>query len=147
MQYQEGEWHLQQRVRSVENQNEEYVKEVRKPITAWFTMHKFQTVARKLEDFQPCCTKYEQKNPRLSRIPTCIIKSKEGKLVKVLSGTTYKTITFEENVDVEKIKRNMSDVELNKDLIKEFEIFLNNPPKFNLIMQELEKSNKIVTTS
>ena len=37
----------------------------------------------------------------------------------------------------------LDNIELNKILIKEFEIFLNNPLKFNLIMQELEKEIKL----
>ena len=41
----------------------------------------------------------------------------------------------------------LDNIELNKILIKEFEIFLNNPLKFNLIMQELEKGNKIASIS
>ena len=103
-------------------------------------MHKFQTIARQLEDFQPCCTRFQRENPRLSRIPTCIIKSNEGKLAKVLSGTTFKSISFEENVNVEKIKSDLSDEELNDILMSEFNICLNVQLNFNFIMKRVENN-------
>lgn len=138
MQYLEGEWLLQHRVRSLEKHNDMEVKEVRQPNTAWYIMHKFQTIARQLQDFQPCCSRFERENPRLSRIPTCIIKSNEGKIAKVLSGTTFKSISFEENVDVEKSQHDLSDEELNNILLSEFNICLSEPLKFNFIMKKLE---------
>ena len=138
MQYLEGEWLLQHRVRSLEKHNDTEVKEVRQTNTSWYIMHKFQTIARQLQDFQPCCSRFERENPRLSRIPTCIIKSNEGKIAKVLSGTTFKSISFEENVDVEKSQHDLSDEELNNILLSEFNICLSEPLKFNSIMKKLE---------
>ena len=108
----------------------------------WYTMHKFQTtLIRRLEEFQPCCSKYEMENPRLSRVPVCIIKCEEGRVVKVISGTTFTTISSKENVDIKTIRLNMDDIGLNKILFSDFEIFLKKPLKFNFIMQEfgLEK--------
>lgn len=138
LQHQGGDWLLQHRTRSTETQNDTEVKEVRRDTTTWYVMHKFQTVSRQLEDFQSCCTKYERENPRLSKVPTCITKSEGGTMAKVLSGTTFKTIKFEDNIDVEKPLHDLSDIDLNNVLITEFEIVLNVPLKFNSIMKELQ---------
>ena len=137
LQYQKGEWFLEHKTRSIEKENDTKLKEALKLNNSWYIMHKFQTIARDLQDFQPCCSKFERENPRLSKIPTCIIKSENGKMAKVISGTTFKTISFQENVDVETLSINMSDVELNRILIAEFEISLDTPINFNSIMQDL----------
>ena len=103
-------------------------------------MHKFQTILRRrLEEFQPCCTKYEMENPRLSRVPVCIIKCEEGSVIKIISGTTFTTITSKEDVDYKTIILNMDDIGLNKILFSDFEIFLSRPLKFNFLMQEFAK--------
>ena len=137
LQYQGGDWLLQHRTRSTVTHNDTEVKEVRRDTTTWYVMHKFQTVARQLEDFQSCCSRYERENPRLSKVPTCIIKSEGGTMAKVLSGITFKTIKFEDNIDAEKQLSDLSDIDLNNLLITEFEIVLTVPLKFNSIMKAL----------
>ena len=109
----------------------------------WYTMYKFKDDSKMLIEFQPCCSQYEtDPNIALSFIPDCIIKDKDGKEGKTLSGTKFTTLTFHDTFDVKEKSSNLTDEELNLILSKEFGIVLESVIPFNSIMGKIRNSSK-----
>ena len=126
------EWFLQHRLKTVQGHHNERLNKTI-DVESWYTMYKFTKQSRELWQFQPRCTQYET-DPitRLSFLPIIIIKAEEGKVVKMLIGTRFSTVTFEGSVDVITNNLNLSDEELNKSLADVFGIHLNKPIEFNV---------------
>ena len=134
--FEEEEWFLQHRLKlSTAPDIGKTIDEVN-----WYTMHRFNSISRLLEEFQPCCTQYESDpNMALSFIPVCIIKSENGRVVKKVSGTKFTSIRFGENSDpdVETSIPGMGDEQLNSILVESFGLRLKNPICFNSTIEKV----------
>ena len=92
-------------------------------IDSWYTMYKFTTIPRKLEQFQSRCTQYESDpNMALSFIPKAVMKYDNGKAIKFINGTRFTTIRFERGINYRTNLLDLDDKKLNDILIKEFGI-------------------------
>ena len=106
-------------------------------IDFWYTMYKFTTIPRKLEQFQSRCTQYESDpNMALSFIPKAVMKQNNGKSIKFINGTRFTTIRFEQGTNYRTNLVNLDDEKLNEILAKEFGIVLKFPIPFNEIMNK-----------
>ena len=106
----------------------------------WYTMYKFKDESKKLNEFQPCCDLYQvDPNTSLSYLPVCILKDRDGKRGKMICGTKFTTITFEEGFDVKEKGSDLPDEELNELLVREFGIVLQEPLLFTSIMNKIRK--------
>ena len=104
---------------------------------SWYTMYKFTTIPRKLEQFQPRCTQYEtDPNMALSFIPKAVMKGDSGNTIKFINGTRFTTIKFEQDTNNRTNLLDLDDKKLNAILEKEFGIALNCHIPFNSIMKK-----------
>ena len=134
------DWILQHKLKDVyDNRNIER-KDYDKSEEVWYTMYKFKDESKELNEFQPCCDQY-QVDPitSLSYLPVCIMKDRDGKRGKMICGTKFTTITFEEGFDVKEKGSDLPDEELNELLVREFGIVLKEPIAFTAIMNKIRK--------
>ena len=109
----------------------------------WYTMYRFNTISRQLTEFQFRCTQYEtDPNMALSYIPKAVIKSNDGKGIKLINGTRFTTVEFKDGVNIRTNLLNLNDEELNELLEREFGILLNRLIPFNKIMFDLKNEYK-----
>ena len=109
----------------------------------WYTMYRFTTISRQLTEFQFRCTQYEtDPNMALSYTPKAVIKSNDGKGIKLINGTRFTTVDFKDGVNIRTNVLNLKDEELKELLEREFGILLNRPIPFYKIMCDLKNEYK-----
>ena len=98
-------------------------------IPSWQTIVRFNEIDQKLEEFQPCCDKYQidKKRYGMAAIPVCINKSENGSLVNILSGRRFTSVKFQYNSDIRTNKLDLKNEEYDRKLKTVFDIKLNTP--------------------
>ena len=109
----------------------------------WYTMYRFTMIPRRLTEFQFRCTQYEtDPNMALSYIPKAVIKSNDGKGIRLINGTRFTTVEFKDGVNIRTNLLNLKDEELKELLQREFGIQLNRLIPFNKIVYDLKNGYK-----
>ena len=98
-------------------------------IPSWQTIVRFDEIDRKLEEFQPCCDKYQIDKERygMAAIPVCINKTENGSMVNILSGRRFTSVKFQYNSDIRINQLDLSNEEYDGKLKTVFDIKLNTP--------------------
>ena len=106
----------------------------------WQVVHRFDTEAREVGDFQERCDQY-QTDPdlMLSVIPICIMKEQEGQMVNTLTGRRFTSVRFQENIDIRTNETELTDEQIGKKIEEVFGIKLEEPLKIGQIMENLKQ--------
>jgi len=135
----ESHWFLLHRVRDVVGHHREEQNRIMSEET-WEVVHRFDTQAKELEEFQERCDQYQvDSSVMLSVMPICIRKAQEGLVVNAITGQRLTTITFKENTDVRTNETDLSNAEYDKKLKDVFGINLENPLDIVKIVKHLKK--------
>ena len=135
-------WYLQHRKRPVRGHHRNDMDNLA-ATEYWYTMYRFTMIPRRLTEFQFRCTQYEtDPNMALSYTPKAVIKSNDGKGIKLINGTRFTTVQFKDGINVRTNFLNLNDEKLKELLEREFGILLNRPIPFNEIMCDLKNEYK-----
>ena len=98
-------------------------------IPSWQTIVRFDEIDRKLEEFQPCCDKYQIAKEKygMAAIPICINKTENGSMVNILAGRRFTSVKFQYNSDIRINQLDLNNEEYDEKLKTVFDIKLNNP--------------------
>ena len=109
----------------------------------WQVVHRFDTKARELGEFQDRCDQY-QTDPQvmLSVVPICIRKAQEGHEVNAMTGRRWTTVIFKDNTDVRTNQTNLSNDEYNNKLKDVFGISLEKALDIVEIVKDLKTGHE-----
>ena len=98
-------------------------------IPSWQTIVRFDEIDRKLEEFQPCCDKYQTDKEKygMAAIPICINKAENGSMVNILTGRRFTSVKFQHNSDIRTNQLDLNNEEYDGKLKTIFGIKLNTP--------------------
>ena len=135
-------WYLLHKMRDVVGHHREELNRVMTEET-WQVVHRFDTQARELGEFQERCDQY-QTDPEvmLSVMPICIRKMEEGQVVNAMNGQRMTTVRYQENMDVRTNETELSKDELDKKLKDVFGINLENTLDISEIVKNLKATEK-----
>ena len=130
-------WYLLHRVRDIMGHHREELNRVVNEET-WQVVHRFDTQARELSEFQERCDQY-QTDPEvmLAVMPICIRKAEEGQVVNAMTGRRLTMVRFKENIDVRSNEIDLTDAEIDKKLKDVFGIHLQNTLNIVEIVENL----------
>ena len=117
-------WYLLHKMMDIVGDHREELNRVMTQET-WRVVHRFDTHARQLGDFQERCDQY-QTDPEvmLSVMPICLKKMEEGQAGNVMTGQMMTTVRFKENIEMRTNETELSNDELDKKLKDVFGINL-----------------------
>ena len=131
-------WHLMHKMRDIVGHHREECNRVVNQDT-WQVIHRFETEARELGEFQERCDQY-QTDPEvmLSVVPLCLIREEEGHVLNIMTGRRFTRISFKESTDVRTNEIELTDEEIDKKFRDVYGIKLEIPLKIEEIMKKLK---------